>query len=306
MKFNSKEFGKKVGEISRNLSRNTKWSASQVSQLINACLATDFAVSTDRYLRGVFETAPTDFDRAMDIWRQISGHLDFRHRIFDGGHGPVDAWQAVKGAFPDDSFSEEAIGFLQAYWKDLVTPMGMPVATINKEYFDWAANAVSNIGIKESWLLDLVSFTATEGVGALAAVVGASLNWKKTDIEKFAEHAGSIGMSSALAANPLALTVAILLMARSYHMGKKRGRISRILEQFGWGAGKSVAFIGAAGLVGGSAWIGIVAGVAGAMAVHKIKERYTTDDDVYETDYMAKQMANHLQPQVLMLTNNST
>lgn len=293
-------------ELCRRISANTKWSARQVSQFINACLATDFAVSTDRYLRDIFETAPTAYYKAMDAWREVSGHLGFDHRVFDGGHGPVDAWQAVKDALPDDSFKQEIIGFLQAYWKDLVTPMGMPIASLNKENFEWAADVASNIGIEKGWLLDLVSFTATEGVGALAALIGASLNWKKADIEQFAEYAASIGMSSAQVANPLALTVAVLLMARSYHVGKREGGLSRIYKQFDWGAGKSAAFIGAAGLVGGSAWIGIVAGVAAAVAVHKIKERYTPDDEVYATDYMAEKMTNHLQPKVLMLADKRT
>ena len=50
-------------------------------------------------------------------------------------------------------------------------------------------------------------------------------------------------------------------------MGRRQGRLGKIFKQFGWGAGKSAAFIGAASLVGGGAWVGIVAGLAAAVVV---------------------------------------
>ena len=305
MKTKSEQFGRKIAEISDGFSKKTKLSSVQISQFINACLATDFAASSDRYLRSVFETAPTVYDKAMDAWREVSGHLSYDHRIFDGGHGISDAWNSVKGALPDDTFKEETLSFLQAYWKDLVTPMGMPLTTLNKEYFDWVSSAASNIGIERGYLLDLVSFTATEGAGALAAVIGATLNWKKSDIEKFSEHASSIAMTSALAANPLALTVSVILLARSYHVGRGQGRLGKIFKQFGWGAGKSAAFIGAASLVGGGAWVGIVAGLAAAVVVEKIKVKYSDNDEIYTADFMSDNIVKNITPEIKALVSKN-
>ena len=117
--------------------------------------------------------------------------------MFDGGHTVAGAWEAVRNALPDDHLNEEALGFLAAYWKDLVTPMGMPIANFSRDSFDQVTAAASRIGIEPEWLKDLVSFTATEGAGALAAVVGAALSWHKNDIEDFAEYAASIAAVTA-------------------------------------------------------------------------------------------------------------
>ena len=305
-KLSTLKVKKRLNELSNRFSQRTSWSSSQVSQMINSALATDFAASSDRYLRNLFESAPTVYDKAMDAWREVSGHLSYDHRIFDGGHGVADAWNAVKTALPDDSFREETLGYMQAYWKDLVTPMGMPVLTLNKDYFDWVGKAASSLGVEKGYLLDLVSFTATEGAGALAAVVGASLNWKKADIEKFSEHASSIAVGSAMAANPLALTVSVLLLARSYHVGRKEGRIRSVFKQFGWGAGKSAAFIGAASIVGGAAWLGVVAGISAAVVVEKIKVRFSDDEEIYTADFMSANLGNSLQKQVSQLIEDKS
>lgn len=295
MKKEAKRFNGRIANVSRNFREKTNWSVSQISQLINAALATDFASQSDRYLRSLFDSAPNVYDRAMDSWREVSGNFGFDHRIFDGGHGMVDAWKAIENALPNDSFREETLGYLSAYWKDLVTPMGMPIKTLNKDYFDRVSDVASSLGIERGYLLDLVSFTATEGAGALAAVVGASLNWKKSDVEKFAEHASSIAMASALAANPLALTISILLLARSYHIGRRQGRLSSIFKQFGWGASKSVAFIGAASLVGGGAWLGVVAGLSAAVIVERMKSRVSENDEIYTTDFMSQNLIGNVE-----------
>ena len=299
MRISSKTINRRLLEASSKLGKKVNWSSSQISQIINASLATDLATNSDRYLRSLFETAPTVYDRAMDSWREVSGHLGYDHRVFDGGHGVIDAWNAVKKALPDDTFGTESLGFLQSYWKDLVTPMGMPVATLSKDYFDWISKAASNLGIERGYLLDLVSFTATEGAGALAAVVGASLNWKKSDIEQFSEHASSIAMTSALAANPLALTISILLLARSYHVGSNQGRLKSIFKQFGWGAGKSAAFISAAGIVGGGVWLSLVAGLAAAVVVERIKVRLSDEDQIYTADYISRNLVNKIAPALI-------
>ena len=300
------EIEKRLNTLSENFSKRVSWSAAHISQTLNAALASDFAVSTDRHLRALFESAPTVYDKAMDSWREVSGHLSYEHRVFDGGHGIVDAWNAVKNAFPDDTFREETLGYLEAYWKDLVTPMGMPVLTLNKDNFDWVANAASSLGVERGYLLDLVSFTATEGAGALAAVVGASLNWKKSDIEKFSEHASSLALGSAMAANPLALTVSVLLLARSYHVGREEGRIRSVLEQFGWGAGKTAVFIGTASIVGGAAWLGVVAGITAAVVVEKIKVRCSEGDEIYSAEFMADNLSSTLPKQVSKLIESKS
>ena len=258
-----------VRQRSKNLSANTRWSASQVAQFLNASLATDAASEVDRYLRTIFETSATAYDKAMDYGRHLMSEFGGDHRIFDGGHSVSGAWESVKSALPADTLGEEAMGFLEAYWKDLVTPMGMPITTLNRESFEAVAKMASNLGIEREWLLDVVSFTATESVGAFAAVLGASMNWGRAETEEFAKLAAGLTTSAALAANPLALTVAPHLVARSVNNGRKENKLKKVLRSFGWGAAKSGAFIGAASIVGGGARVGIGCGLMAAFIVQK-------------------------------------
>lgn len=290
-----------VRQQSKNLSANTRWSASQVAQFLNASLATSAATEVDRYLRGIFETSSTAYDKAMDYGRHRMNEFGGDHRLFDGGHSVSGAWEAVKSALPEDTLGEEAMGFLQAYWKDLVTPMGMPITTLNREGFEAVAKMASNLGIEREWLMDVVSFTATESVGAFAAVISASMNWGRAETEEFAKLAAGLTTSAALAANPLAMTVALLLVARSVHNGRKENKLKKVLRSFGWGAAKSGAFIGAASIVGGGAWIGIGCGLMAAFIVHKYENRVSDDNDKYNPGHMAKVMTPLLQSQLVPL-----
>ena len=286
---------------SKNLSDNTRWSASQVAQFLNASLATDAALEVDRYLRTILETSATAYDKEMDYGRHLMSEFGGDHRIFDGGHSVSGAWESVKSALPEDTLGEEAMGFLQAYWKDLVTPMGMPITTLNRESFEAVAKMASNLGIEKEWLLDVVSFTATESVGAFAAVLGASMNWGRAEAEEFAKLAAGLTTSAALAANPLALTVALLLVARSVNNGRRENKLKKVLRSFGWGAAKSGAFIGAASIVGGGAWVGIGCGLMAAFIVQKYENRVSEDDNKYDPSHMSKVMTPLLQSQLVPL-----
>lgn len=283
------------------ISANTRWASSQVAQLFNAALATNAATEVDRYLRGVFETAPTAYDKAMDYGRQLMNEKGYDHRLFDGGHSITGAWEAVKSAKVSDSLGEEGLGFLKSYWKDLVTPMGMPITTLNRDNFEAISQVADKLGIERQWLLDLASFTATETLGTFAAVLGASMNWNKNEIEEFAKLASGLTTSAALAANPLAMTVALLLVARTIHKGRKRGKLKSIFKSFGWGAAKSGAFIGTASIVGGGAWVGIGCGVMAAFIVHKMSPSNAKDKNAYDTNHMSNIMLPMLQREVLPL-----
>ena len=290
-----------IRQQSKNLSANTRWSASQVAQFLNAALATDAALKVDQHLRDIFETSATAYDKAMDYGRHLMNEFGGDHRLFDGGHSVLGAWEAVKSASLDDTLSDEIRGLLQAYMKDLVTPMGMPIATLERENFETAAQIASNLGIEKEWLMDLVSFTATETVGTFAAAIGASMNWRHAEAEEFAKLAASLTTSAVLAANPLAMTVALLMVARSVHNGRKENKLKKVLRSFGWGTAKSGAFIGAASIVGGGAWIGIGCGLMAAFIVHKYENRVSESDDKYDPDHMAKVMTPLIQSSVISL-----
>ena len=105
------------------------------------------------------------------------------------------------------------------------------------------------------------------------------------DIEDYAEYAASLTVGSLLAANPLTLTVAVLLLARSWHVGQKTTTTSKLMNRFGWGGAKAGAFIGAASLASG-AWVGVAAGLAAAVVVSHLQKRVGDKDDGHDREHM--------------------
>ena len=104
----------------------------------------------------------------------------------------------------------------------------------------------------------------------------------------FAEYAASLTVGSLLAANPLTLTIAVLLLARSRHVGQKKTTTSKLMNRFGWG-GKAGAFIKAASLASG-AWVGVAAGLTAAVIVSHLQKRVGDKEDAYDREHMVQEM----------------
>ena len=275
--------------------------AKQISVYFNAALADDAGRDLDRYLRLIFESGATVYDRAMDAGRALQNEYCPDHRFFDGGHSVVGAWEAVTDALPDDTAIEEFLGFGEAYWKDLVTPMGMPLATLSRDGLERVADVASRLGVDESWLKDLVSITATEVAGAsvVGVVIATGLGWKKKDIHEFSEYAAAIGTGALFASNPLAITLAVLMVARSIHISRSQSRLQKTLERFGWGAAKAGAVIGTAAIIGGPAWLGIAAGIGASITLGRIQELSQTKGKGFDSSAMADKMHLLVQNQLM-------
>ena len=127
------------------------------------------------------------------------------------------------------------------------------------------------------------------------------MNWGRSETEEFAKLAAGLTTSAALASNPLALTVALLLVARSVYKGRKENKLKKVLHSFRWGATKSGAFIGAASIAGGGAWICIGCGLMAAFIIHKYENRVSDDNDKYDPGHMAKVMTPLLQSHLVPL-----
>jgi hypothetical protein len=168
------------------------------------------------------------------------------------------------------------------------------------------AEFADKFSVEASWLKDLASFTASEGAGALAAVIGASLAWRKSEIEEFSEHAAVIAGSAAVAANPLALTIAIILIARSVHVGRQERVLGKVMANFGWGMAKTGAFVGASALVGGGAWIGVVSGIAASLIVAKLKNRCTDAPENCDPEFVSSRINCLIHQETMLLLENKT
>jgi len=91
---------------------------SDLSNRTKAVASSIAANSIDRYMRSVFESAPTIYDKAMDAGRHVMKEYGPDHRLFDNLHSPLGAWSSVQDAVKDDSLRQEVAAFLRAYWKD--------------------------------------------------------------------------------------------------------------------------------------------------------------------------------------------
>lgn len=292
--------------VASSIAANCKLPVLFVSETLNSIIATDAATSIDRYMRSVFESAPTVYDKAMDAGRHVMKEYGPDHRLFDNFRSPLGAWSSVQDAVKDDSLRQEVSAFLRAYWKDVVTPMGMPVFTLDRSSFENIVEFSDKFSVEASWLKDLASFTASEGAGALAAVIGASLAWRKSEIEEFSEHAAVIAGSAAVAANPLALTIAIILIARSVHVGRQESVLGKVMTNFGWGMAKTGAFVGASALVGGGVWIGVVSGIAASLLVAKLKNRCTDAPENYDPEFVSSRINGLIHQETMLLLENKT
>jgi hypothetical protein len=237
----------------------------------NAILATNISKDMDRWMREEFASgAATTYDKAMDAARNTMQEFGGDHRLFDGGHDLLGAWKAVTDKLPEDTLLQEAGGYLSAVWKDVVTPMGLPLMTLDRQQFDTFAETYD---VSSEWLMDAASFTATEGVGAIVGALAVALNWKETDVKRFSSLVGSFGISAAVSANPFLAIIAIVALARSFNEARyleDYGSLTKGVLKGGVGTG---AFLGAASLVAGPAWIGLMVGVVCAVLAHKGYEK---------------------------------
>jgi len=187
---------------SRRLATMTSYRVGELSAFLAQKEVLKWAEEISKSITG--KTA-SNYDKALDA-EYIRSHIGGGyHRFFDGGHDVVNAWEKVKDALPDDTFTQEVKGYFSALWKDAVTPNGLPLKTLDKESFEvWSEKLVeSSILIKNSYIYDMLSFDVMElfsvGLGSVTLI----FCLKRDDQEKLMEILASMGIISILSANPL-------------------------------------------------------------------------------------------------------
>jgi hypothetical protein len=166
----------------------------------------------------------TIYDKALDA-EYIRTHIGGgHHRFFDGGHDLMSAWEKAKEASTDDTFVQEVIGYSTAIWKDLVTKMGLPFATLEKASFDnWADKVTEMIpGVNKAYLYDLLSFDVMELFSTGLGAVGVIFCFNKRDQEKLSEILSAMGIQSIIAANPVMGFFVISVTAYAYFVKKTK------------------------------------------------------------------------------------
>lgn len=232
-------------------------------------LASSIATDLSALLASTVSEPATIYDKAMDAEYLLTFIGGGNHRLFDGGHTIAGAWEAVRNASPDDTIIEEAMGFLDAMFKDLVTPKGLPIANWDKETYDLVSEFLqSKYGISKDWFYDLNSYDAPEllaGVIGLAAVI---LSWEEEDVEKFAKLVGGMGVSAAFSANPLLLMVTVVSLARAFQKAEHSDEYVKAADGLlkgGVGAGSALAAASQVAVFGGPVGLALLAGLSAGL-----------------------------------------
>ena len=247
-----------------------------------------FGKKVEKYLSNIVDETPTIYDKKIDEFYNATHIGGYTHRHFDGSHTPIQMWEKVKEALPNDSNYEELKNYMFSLFKDLQTPMGIPLHNIdNKQSYDALVAYLSeHYAIKKSWLLDFQSVNLSEVFSGTLGVVALFFGWKKNEKEQFAELASSLILAGAVSANPLLLIVSIVSWAKSYTKNKnqkkfKQGTIKGLL---GMGS-----FIMTASLFS-SPVLGIIIGLAVLIVVKKSLKRIEISE-IY--DWFKDQLKEH-------------
>jgi len=247
-----------------------------------------FGKKVEKSLANIIDDKPTPYDSKIDQFYNETHIGGFTHRHFDGSHTPILMWKKVKETLPNDANIEELKNYFLSLFKDLQTPMGIPLHNIdNKEGYDkFVAYMSSKFSIKSSWLLDMQSVNLSEIFGATIGVVALLFGWKKNEKEEFAELASSLILAGAVSANPFLLIVSLVSWAKSYTKNKnqkkfKQGTINGLL---GMGS-----FIMTASLFA-SPLLGIIIGLVVLVVVKKSLKKIDVSE-IY--DWFKNQIKEH-------------
>ena len=224
----------------------------------------EFTRWLERWSADSFNTLSNTYTQAMD-GKFTSGIVagdpttyPLIHRLFEG-HTPLEAWQAVGGALPNDSFHQEVIGSAQALFSDMSSVVGLPVLTFSQESFERLSSMVGSLGVNPNYLTDFLHYSSVELLGSSIAALAVLLCWDEADTERFSALVGTLGVGAVVSANPLMGLIALVSMAKAFSEAKRKGRTQRMLSGLGKGSLMSGAVYATSCVIGGPAWVGLIA-----------------------------------------------
>ncbi len=234
---------------------------------LSGLLAVPYGKQLERFFSNIINETPTVYGKTIDKFyneTHIGGAL---HRLFDRSHSPIEMWEKVKVAVKDDTKIEELKNYFIELGKDLQTPMGIPLHSIqDKASYDKLVSTISDkFLIKKSWLYDLQTVNLLEVFSATLGVVALFFGWKNKDKEEFAELCASLGLAGAVGANPLLLIIALVSLAKSFTQNKNKNKFKRGTLRGFVGMG---SFIMTASLFS-SPILGVIIGLAVAISIKK-------------------------------------
>ena len=282
----SKELTRNVREVATSVaersnlstqipSRTVKSASEWLSTIPQGLLATALSNDLNSMLGKLDTGAATIYDKAMDA-EYIANHIGGgNHRMFDGGHTILGAFESARNASPNDSLLQEAFGTMQGLFRDAVTPKGLPLANWDPDSYNAVAGFLdSKFHIPKDWFYDINSYTAAEVLGATIGVVTVALAWNRADTEAFSKIVGSMGVSAVVSANPLLLIVTVVALARAFHKARHTGEYDEFVDGQIKGAVVAGSSLLVFALMGASApmFVVLISGIAVGILASKATE----------------------------------
>ncbi|MFW6026228.1 MAG: hypothetical protein ACOCRX_07785 [Candidatus Woesearchaeota archaeon] len=271
----NKEINKSAGKAKLNLeklkNRLVKLSPSPILAFLSQERLLDYA-------ENLTESAASVYDKALDA-EYLKNHIGgANHRMFDGGHDVISAWEKVRDASPDDSLNEEVAAYFTSLWKDLNTNKGLPFMTLDKVKYERTAEWMTEHipYANKSWVYDLFSFDSIEVFSSTLSAAAVVFTLKKEDMESLAELLGSAGVISLISANPIMGMLMILTAAYAY-INKKKEFKSR---EFGIGVLTSTVSMAIFSVLGLSVFLEFIIVI---LVVKILKDHLNKEIDLKET-----------------------
>ena len=131
-----------------------------------------------------------------------------------------------------------------------------------------------------------------------------ALNWNRADTEGFAKLAGSMGLSSALAANPVLLVVTVVALARAFQKARQTGDYAALVEgqvKGAIGTGSALAAVSLVGVAGGPVGVALLAGLTAGILANKATKKVSVaqlSEAIAANAQMAAQQAKEARAQL--------
>ncbi|WP_245925163.1 hypothetical protein [Aliiruegeria haliotis] len=263
-------FGNVGGKV-RDSTASAKAAALKSSAYAMAILADrDLAREIGNWTGDAFNNLSNVYTKAMDA-KFLEENLEaVTHRITDEGHSFLGSLEKVRAALPDDTFTQEFVGWFRAYTSDMSSVAGMPLFSIGQDTLANLVDVAERVGISRDWLLDSATFSLEEFVTSALPGLAVLLNWDEADKAAFLKMLGGLAVYSAVAANPISAAVLLVGLARAHQNMKLSGadRQQRFGQFCGGGVRGGLVTLMSM-IVGGPVWIGLVAGVLLAMMAQR-------------------------------------
>ena len=177
-----------------------------------------------RWFQQYTETPSTIYDDAMDAVYNATGEHGSIHRLFDRGHDPIGAWEAVKNASETDTFSQEIIGYVSAMFKDMSTVEGMPFFKYDRDWYnetsDWLTNNIP--GASNEWLKDLMTYDTFEVFSSSLSIIAVMFHLKNDDVKALSRVLGVMSILSVISFNPIMGIAVICISAYAFVIKKNK------------------------------------------------------------------------------------